>query len=40
MISTEPYYYAGYTMAIAIYVLYALSIHLRRRAVRDRTETR
>ena len=38
MISTEPYYYAGYAIAIAVYVLYGLSLHLRRRAVRDRTE--
>ena len=37
MISTEPYYYAGYTVAIVVYVLYAVSIHLRRRAIRDRT---
>jgi hypothetical protein len=40
MISTEPYYYAGYAIAIGIYVLYALSLHLRRRAARDRTEPR
>ena len=40
MISTESYYYAGYTVAIAVYVLYALSIHLRRRAIRDRTDAR
>ena len=40
MISTEPYYYAGYAITIGIYVLYALSLHLRRRAARDRTEPR
>ena len=40
MISTESYYYAGYTVAMAVYVLYAVSIHLRRRAIRDRTEAR
>ncbi len=40
MISTEPYYYAGYAVTIAAYVLYALSIHVRRRAIRDRTEPR
>lgn len=36
MISTEPYYYAGYTIAMLVYAGYAVSLHLRRRAVRDR----
>jgi hypothetical protein len=40
MISTEPYFYAGYTVAIVVYVLYALSLHLRRRSIRDRIEPR
>jgi hypothetical protein len=40
MISTEPYYYAGYAMAVIIYVLYGVSIHLRRRSIRDRSESR
>ena len=40
MISTEPYYYAGYAIALAVYVLYAASLHLRRRALRDRTDPR
>ena len=40
MISTEPYYYAGYATALAVYVLYAASLYLRRRALRDRTDPR
>ena len=40
MIPTEPYYYAGYALAIAVYVLYGVSLHLRRRAIRDRTDPR
>ena len=40
MISTEPYYYAGYAIAIAVYVLYGASLYLRRRALRDRTGPR
>jgi hypothetical protein len=40
MISTEPYYYAGYTIAISVYLLYALSLYLRRRSVRDRADRR
>ena len=40
MISTESYYYAGYIVGLAVYVLYALSIHLRRRAIRDRNDPR
>ena len=38
MIATEPYYYAGYTIAIAVYVLYAVSLYVRRRPLRDRTD--
>lgn len=40
MISTEPYYYAGYAIAIVVYVLYAVSLYVRRRALRDRTGPR
>jgi hypothetical protein len=40
MPSNEGYYYAAYAIAVAVYALYALSLHLRRRAVRDRTEPR
>jgi hypothetical protein len=40
MIATESYYYAGYTIAIAVYALYAVSLYMRRRALRDRTGPR
>jgi hypothetical protein len=33
MISTEPYYYAGYAIAILVYVIYGASLYLRRRSV-------
>lgn len=36
MPSNEGYYYAAYAVAMAVYVVYALSLHLRRRAIRDR----
>jgi hypothetical protein len=38
MPSNEAYYYAAYGIATAMYLLYALSLHLRRRALRDRAE--
>ena len=40
MISTESYYYAGYAIAIGIYVLYAASLYVRRRTLRGRTDPR
>ena len=38
MPSNEAYYYAAYGVAMIVYVAYAVSLHLRRRAVRDRAE--
>jgi hypothetical protein len=40
MISTEPYYYAAYAIALTVYCLYAVSLHLRRRALRERADRR
>ena len=34
MPSNEAYYYAAYGITALIYVLYGLSLHLRRRALR------
>ena len=36
MPSNEEYYYAAYVITGALYSLYALSLHLRRRSVRER----
>ena len=38
MPANDPYYYAAYIVAMIVYVAYAVSLHLRRRAVRDRAE--
>jgi hypothetical protein len=38
MPSNEAYYYAAYAVTATVYLAYALSLHLRRRALRDRAE--
>lgn len=38
MPTNEPYYYAAYAIALLVYVAYAVSLHLRRRAVREHAE--
>jgi hypothetical protein len=40
MLHNEAYYHAAYIVAMGIYALYALSIWVRRRAVRRRLEGR
>ena len=38
MPSNEAYYYAAYGIATAMYLLYAVSLYFRRRAIRGRAE--
>ena len=40
MPSNEPYYYAAYVVTALIYAGYAVSLHLRRRALRERAHGR
>jgi hypothetical protein len=40
MPSNEPYYYAAYAISAIVYVVYGVSLHLRRRAVRRRDSGR
>jgi hypothetical protein len=40
MPSNEEYYYAAYCITAVVYSVYALSLHRRRRSVRDRTTPR
>jgi hypothetical protein len=40
MPSNEPYYYAAYAISAIVYLVYGVSLHLRRHALRRRDARR